>query len=57
MATSNTTSQLLSGAAGKKRSRKPKPKVEVIKKDSSGVSTRKQRTYFSDTHAVTTHSH
>jgi len=46
MATSSndTTSQLLSGAAGKKRSRKPKPKVEVIKKDSSGVRTRKQRT-------------
>jgi len=51
MATSgnDTTSQPLSGVTGKKRYRKPKIKAEVIKKDSSGVSTRKQRTVFCDT--------
>lgn len=47
MATSggDTTSQPLSGTTGKKRSRKSKPKADVIKKDSSGASTRKQQQF------------
>ena len=50
MATSgnDTTSQPLSGTTGKKRARKPKQKADVIKKNSSGVGTRKQRAFFSD---------